>query len=107
MHTQDGLDRPFFCKFETPGAGNVVRCVNTSPVEFPLAAAVVPYYLKGGREYTTTTRDSRQSRPRQAYEEPMARAPWGLVNTIDDLPSERAARGVPRRFGGWGPVRRS
>jgi len=42
LYTEDGLDRPFFCILETPGSGNVVRIVNTAPVEFPMTAAVVP-----------------------------------------------------------------
>ena len=42
LYTEDGCDRPFFCTFETPGSGNVVRVVNTAPVEFPMSAAVVP-----------------------------------------------------------------
>jgi len=42
LYTEDGLDRPFFCILETPGSGNVVRVVNTAPVEFPMTAAVVP-----------------------------------------------------------------
>jgi len=28
---------------QTPGSGNVVRVVNTAPVEFPMHAAVVAY----------------------------------------------------------------
>jgi hypothetical protein len=43
LYTEDGCDRPFFCILETPGAGNVIRIVNTSPVEFPMSAAVVPH----------------------------------------------------------------
>jgi len=42
LYTEDGCDRPFFCHLETPGSGNVVRVVNTAPVEFPMTASVVP-----------------------------------------------------------------
>ena len=42
LYTEDGMDRPFFCILETPGSGNVVRCVNTAPIEFPMTASVVP-----------------------------------------------------------------
>jgi len=45
LYTEDGCDRPFFCILETPGAGNVVRIVNTSPVEFPMTAGVVPHSI--------------------------------------------------------------
>jgi len=45
LYTEDGFDRPFFCILETPGSGNVVRVVNTAPVEFPMAAAVVPHSI--------------------------------------------------------------
>ncbi|KAL1522497.1 hypothetical protein AB1Y20_017485 [Prymnesium parvum] len=45
LYTEDGLDRPFLCFLETIGSGNVVRVVNTSPVEFPMTASVVPYVI--------------------------------------------------------------
>jgi hypothetical protein len=45
LYTEDGADRPFFCFLATPGSGNVVRIVNTSPIEFPMTAAVVPHII--------------------------------------------------------------
>ena len=43
LYTEDGADRPFFCLLATPESGNVVRIVNTAPVEFPMTAGVVPH----------------------------------------------------------------
>tara|TARA_Y100000748_G_scaffold11372_1_gene9530 strand:+ start:3852 stop:4766 length:915 start_codon:yes stop_codon:yes gene_type:complete len=45
LYTEDGFTRPFFCILETPDTGNVVRVVNTAPVEFPMTAAVVPHTI--------------------------------------------------------------
>ena len=45
LYTEDGCDRPFFCILATPESGNVVRIVNTAPVEFPMTAGVVPHSI--------------------------------------------------------------
>ena len=45
LYTEDGFERPFFCIINTPWSGNVVRIVNTAPVEFPMTAAVVPHSI--------------------------------------------------------------
>lgn len=43
LYTEDGCDRPFFCVLDTPGSGNVIRVVNTAPIEFPMDCSVVPH----------------------------------------------------------------
>jgi len=45
LYSQDGSNLPFFCIIKTPGSGNVIRVVNTSPVEFPMFASVVPFFI--------------------------------------------------------------
>ena len=51
LYTEDGMDRPFFCVLETPGSGNVVRIVNTAPVEFPMTAGVVAHSINENMDY--------------------------------------------------------
>ena len=41
----------FFCYLVTPGSGNVVRIVNTAPVEFPMTASVVPHTINADMPY--------------------------------------------------------
>merc|ERR1712028_114834 len=48
LYNEDGFDRPFFCIPETPGSGNVVRVVNTAPMEFPMTASIVPRLINQG-----------------------------------------------------------
>jgi len=43
IQTEDGLERPFFAVIDTMGSGNVVRVVNTAPIEFPMLASVQPH----------------------------------------------------------------
>lgn len=45
IYSEDGIDRPLHIIMQTPGSGNVVRVVNTAPVEFPLAAWVEPKHV--------------------------------------------------------------
>merc|ERR1711988_1757908 len=45
LYADDGLSRPFFAIIDTAGSGNVVRIVNTAPMEFPLIASVQPHYI--------------------------------------------------------------
>jgi hypothetical protein len=45
LYGEDGLQRPFFAIVDTPGTGNVVRVVNTAPMEFPMFASVQPHSI--------------------------------------------------------------
>jgi len=56
LYTEDGLDRPCFFVFETPGDDNVVRIVNTArPHDVPVSAAVVPNGFRMGYEFNRST----------------------------------------------------
>lgn len=50
IYTEDGIDRPFYVILETPGSGNVVRVVNTAPVEFPMTASVEPFIVGDAKD---------------------------------------------------------
>jgi len=42
VYAEDGMARPFNIIVASPGAGNVLRIVNTAPMEFPMLATVEP-----------------------------------------------------------------
>ena len=46
LYTEDGLVRPFHAIVDTPGAGNVIRIVNTATVEFPIQLSVQPCFVE-------------------------------------------------------------
>ena len=48
IYTEDGYNRPFYCIVKTPGSGNVIRIVNTGPMEYPIMCAVEPFEVEPG-----------------------------------------------------------
>jgi len=46
IYTEDGMERPFFVVIGTPGSGNVIRVLNTAPMEYPMSASVQPYLVE-------------------------------------------------------------
>ena len=90
LYTEDGLDRPFFCLINTPGAGNVVRVVNTAAVEYPMTVSVVPHSIDP------------DFGPQEAYElqggyADMEEGGWGSVR--DRALSARRGAGGPQVYG--------
>jgi len=57
IYNEDGYQRPFYCILETPGSGNVVRVINTSPVEFPMLASVIAHSFVQNVDYSATIRN--------------------------------------------------
>jgi len=46
IYTEDGMERPFFAVIETPGTGNVIRILNTAPMEYPMMVSAIPYVVE-------------------------------------------------------------
>jgi hypothetical protein len=53
VYTENGLERPFTVLVQTPGGGNLVRVVNTAPLEFPMYANVAPYEMSSAKLYAS------------------------------------------------------
>jgi hypothetical protein len=53
VYTENGLERPFTVLVQTPGGGNLVRVVNTAPLEFPMYANVAPYEISSAKLYAS------------------------------------------------------
>lgn len=50
LYTENGEERPFFTVIETPGVENVIRVVNTAPMEFPMVVAVEPFMIEASSD---------------------------------------------------------
>ena len=53
LYTDNGMNRPFFAIFETPGLGNLLRVVNTASLEYPLSATIVPHSISDFNEVSS------------------------------------------------------
>ncbi|GAX19720.1 hypothetical protein FisN_19Hh307 [Fistulifera solaris] len=45
IESENGKERPFYVVIASPGVGNVIRVLNTAPMEYPLTAVVEPYEM--------------------------------------------------------------
>jgi hypothetical protein len=45
IESENGKERPFYVVIASPGVGNVIRVLNTAPMEYPLTAIVEPYEI--------------------------------------------------------------
>lgn len=70
VSTEDGMARPFFAVFETPGLANAMRIVNTGPVEFPIDCRVEPFSVVDGLEDTNYFFDTVEAPQLRGQQEP-------------------------------------
>ena len=46
VYNENGIDRPFCVLMPTPGNGNMVRIINTAPLEYPITVFMEPYHQR-------------------------------------------------------------